>query len=170
MTATLAVEVSEKADGWRSVLVDAAEIVRRAATSAWQAHDGARLAPAGAEVSIVLADDRLARQLNRDYRGKDRPTNVLSFASGDRGGRDRVQLLGDVVLALETIVLEAAGQSKPLGDHVSHLVVHGMLHLLGYDHRTESDAVEMETLEVRILAGLGIGNPYRLMEAPPGRA
>ncbi len=167
MRGPLEVDVVHEAGGWTSVLGDVTEIVQRAAESAWQAANGARPVPAGAEISVVLADDGLVRRLNRDYRGQDRPTNVLSFVAEDRGGEERVQLLGDVVLALETIVLEASGQGKPVADHVSHLVVHGVLHLLGYDHRSEGEAAEMEALEIRVLAGLGVADPYRVPEMPP---
>ena len=106
---------------------------------------------------IVLANDRLQRRLNRDFRGTDKPTNVLSFASAPEG-------LGDVVLALETVTREARTQGKSLADHVAHLVVHGVLHLMGYDHETGREAARMERLEARILDGLGIADPYRLPE------
>ena len=111
------------------------------------------------EVSVALADDGTVRTLNRDYRRQDRPTNVLSFESGEEepGG---VLILGDVVLARETCAREAAETGRPFADHLTHLTVHGILHLLGYDHIAEAEAEEMETLEVRILAGMGIENPY----------
>ncbi len=115
------------------------------------------------ELCIVLANDDLVHTLNREYRGKDKPTNVLTFATlddedmPDMGG---LLGLGDVILALETIRREAREQNKPFTEHLTHLCVHGTLHLLGYDHIDEDEATEMETLEIRILSRLGIQNPY----------
>ena len=103
----------------------------------------------------MLADDRLQRALNHQFRGKDRPTNVLSFDTAPAG-------FGDVVLALETVQAEAEAQGKSLADHVTHLVVHGVLHLMGHDHVGAAEARRMEHLERAILAELGIGDPYRL--------
>lgn len=104
----------------------------------------------------MLTDDDEVRQLNARWRGQDKPTNVLSFPAGD------AVLLGDVVLAFETVEREAAAQGKRFGDHLSHLVVHGALHLIGYDHVKAGDAAAMEALERRVLAGLGIADPYAL--------
>lgn len=110
-----------------------------------------------AEISIVFTDDASIRELNRQWRGKDKPTNVLSFpAAGDHAGG----LLGDIVLAAETVIDEAGIESKPLGHHIIHLVVHGFLHICGYDHENEEDADRMEKLESRILANLDIPDPY----------
>lgn len=117
-----------------------------------------------AEVTIVLTDDAEVRRLNRAYRGIDKPTNVLSFGD-DWNGQGHVPgapvILGDVILAYETIAAEAAAQGKTLSDHTCHLVVHGVLHLLGRDHQTLRDARAMEAIETDILAGLGIADPYR---------
>lgn len=144
---------------WRRRLPNAAAWCRRAAATAL-AGEAPRLK--GIELSILLADDALLRGLNRDYRGKDRPTNVLSFAAGDDdSGQDgRPRLLGDVVLALETCVAEAEAQGKPLAHHLAHLVVHGVLHLLGHDHEDEAEAERMEACERAILARLDIPDPY----------
>ena len=109
------------------------------------------------EVSLVLTDDAAIQILNRDYRNKDRPTNVLSFPTVNAPG-----LLGDIVLGRETILGEAAGSGTAVKDHLTHLIIHGLLHLLGYDHKSEDDAVVMEALEVEALAKLGIANPYIL--------
>jgi len=115
----------------------------------------------GSEASIVLGDDALLRRLNGTYRGKDAPTNVLSFPfqrpPGDRGD---VAYLGDVVLAAETILREADERAIEPAHHLQHLVVHGLLHLLGYDHETAAAAQDMERLETDILATIGVGDPY----------
>jgi probable rRNA maturation factor len=116
------------------------------------------------ELGICLADDRRQRQLNRDWRGVDRPTNVLAFPAWEPGRSvpDAVPvLLGDIVLAFETVAREAGEQGKPLADHLSHLIVHGVLHLLGYDHRIPAEAALMEALETAILESLGVADPYR---------
>jgi probable rRNA maturation factor len=111
---------------------------------------------------IALADDGAVRRLNRHFRGKDKPTNVLSFPADTRatlpGGP---RFLGDIVLARQTVTREARAQGKRVADHLTHLVVHGTLHLLGHDHDTDAQARRMESLEVRILGGLGVPDPYR---------
>ncbi len=119
--------------------------------------------PTGSEVSVVFDNDVFVRTLNRDYRGKDRPTNVLSFAAND--GLPPSQwspLLGDIVLAFETVECEAREQDKSFDNHLTHLLVHGFLHLVGHDHEDDAEAEAMEALERRILASLGINDPYSL--------
>jgi len=151
------IAVSVLAPGWRADLPWAARVARRAARAALAAVGR----PAGpAELAVALADDAAVRRLNRRYRGIDRPTNVLSFALGAPAGAGAAPL-GDVILARETVAAEARAQGKPVADHVSHLVVHGVLHLLGYDHERAADAAVMEQLETAILAGLGVADPYR---------
>jgi len=116
------------------------------------------------ELAISLADDAVQQRLNLDWRGVDQPTNVLAFPAWDPETPlppGAALLLGDVVLAFETTAREADEQGKPLSDHLSHLIVHGVLHLLGYDHATEAEAVAMESLETSILASLGVPDPYR---------
>ena len=113
---------------------------------------------ANAEISVVLCGDAFIRELNRKWRGRDEPTNVLSFpAAGDLAS---APLLGDIIIAFETTAREAAEAGKPLRDHLAHLVVHGFLHLIGHDHAETAEAVAMETLERAILARLGIADPY----------
>ena len=112
-----------------------------------------------AELSIVLTDDAAQRELNRQWRGIDKPTNVLSFPQIEPF-EPVVGILGDIVLARETLEREAAELDKPFADHFTHLVVHGFLHILGYDHEEEGDAFDMEGLETRILASLGVPDPY----------
>jgi probable rRNA maturation factor len=116
----------------------------------------------------MLTDDAEQRELNRTYRGIDAATNVLAFALSDFAGGPASAapagspvLLGDVVLAFETVAREAAEQHKTLAGHLSHLVVHGVLHLLGFDHRNDAEAEAMEGLEVEILKILGVPDPYR---------
>jgi probable rRNA maturation factor len=136
---------------WRKALPQAERLVKRAARAAVV---GARRL-GRKSITVALADDGRVRVLNERDRGKDKPTNVLSYPSGER------DFLGDVVLARQTVWREAKAQGKTPADHASHLVVHGTLHLLGYDHETgEADAERMEALERRILARLGIADPY----------
>ncbi len=120
-------------------------------------------APSGGELSIVFTDDAAIRRLNAQYRGKDQPTNVLSFpqlAPQSAGPQLADPLLGDVILSGETLAREAVLASKPLEDHMSHLIIHGFLHLLGYHHETEPAAEKMEQLERVALNKLGINDPY----------
>jgi probable rRNA maturation factor len=114
------------------------------------------------EVSFCFAGDDFVRDLNRDYRDKDKPTNVLSFPSGfdDIKGDFPAVHVGDVVLARGVVLGEAKDQKKEITDHTSHLVIHGLLHLLGFDHEEDEAATEMEALEIKILDRLGILNPY----------
>ena len=114
------------------------------------------------ELSFLFTDDAHIAVLNRDWRGKDKATNVLSFPAFEVAPGDPLPaMLGDIVLAFETISSEAALEEKPFEHHLKHLIVHGMLHLLGYDHETDEEAEEMEALERRILATLAISDPYR---------
>jgi probable rRNA maturation factor len=126
------------------------------------------------ELSVTLTDAAQQRRLNRDYRGHDAPTNVLAFPAWDPAMRvlpGAPILLGDVVLACETVAREASEQNKPVDDHLRHLIVHGVLHLLAYDHQVHAEAVKMEALETAILARLGVPDPYRdtmsMIEAEP---
>jgi probable rRNA maturation factor len=129
--------------------------------------------PAGFQVCLMGCDDARIMALNGDFRGKAAPTNVLSWPSEERGTfeggvpelpqagpHDDPEHLGDIAIAYETCAAEAAAAGKPMAEHVTHLVVHGFLHLLGYDHVIEADATVMEATEVRILARLGLSDPY----------
>jgi probable rRNA maturation factor len=120
--------------------------------------------PTTMEVSVVLTNDDEIRELNREYRGKDKPTNVLSFPQevdlSTMKHLDACVLLGDIVLSIETIQLEVIQQQKLMQHHLAHLIVHSTLHLIGYDHETDSDAERMESLEVDILHHHNIPNPY----------
>ena len=115
--------------------------------------------PNGAEVNILVVGKPEGRRFNRKYRSKDYATNVLSFP-WESASTERSRLLGDLVVCAPVVAHEAVEQGKRLRDHWAHLVIHGVLHLLGHDHATAAEARRMEALEIRILAGLGIGNPY----------
>jgi len=160
----LSIAVAEPDPSWSKLAPDAPKVLRRAARRAFATASGAgwRGSRVGHEVSFMLTSDRRMRTLNRTYRGKDKATNVLSFAAldGTRPKPGQPWLLGDVVLASGVIAREAKDQAKSLEDHLSHMAVHGMLHLLGYDHEKNRDAEIMEALEIAALAGLGIANPY----------
>lgn len=114
----------------------------------------------GTELSLVLTDDAAIRKLNCEWRGKDKPTNVLSFPGGDEDEPPFGPLLGDIVIARETLEREAEAEKKSFDAHLTHLFIHGLLHLFGYDHQIEEEAQEMEDAERRILARLGICDPY----------
>ena len=147
---------------WRAALP--ARSLARETIAVAASESGVALAP-GAELCIHLADDEHVRALNARWRGLDKPTNVLSFPAVAPTEIVKARLIGDVVLGFETVAREAAEQSKPLADHYRHLVVHGFLHLIGFDHDNEADAERMEALETRILAQLGVADPYRADEA-----
>lgn len=115
---------------------------------------------AAGEICVVLTDDAAVRELNRTWRHIDRPTNVLSFPSTTPPGNAPSAMLGDIVIAYETLAGEALAEGKPFLHHLAHLTVHGFLHLLGYDHEDDGQAEEMERLEREILATLGVKNPY----------
>lgn len=145
---TPSIEIQIQSERWRDQ-PEAEETVRgalAAAAASLPAHEG--------EVSVVLTDDDAIRTLNRDWRRIDKPTNVLSFPG-------KPPLLGDIVIAYETLAREAAEEGKPFAHHLAHLAVHGFLHLLGYDHETDSDADAMEALERDILSRLRVPDPYR---------
>lgn len=131
---------------WKKYKIDFNRIARAAATAAH--------ADKSAQISITLTDDKHIHELNREYRNIDRPTNVLSFELGDS------QLLGDIFISLDTVMREAAEQNISLHDHTAHMVVHGVLHLMGYDHINDVDAARMEALEIQILKSMNIENPY----------
>lgn len=153
---SLAIEIAVECAEWgRPDLLDAlvAESVRTVLDET-----GERLRE-GAEVSFLFGDDARVRELNRQFRGKDQPTNVLSFPGPEP--LESALFLGDIALAFETIAREAREQGKTLQDHSRHMIVHGFLHLLGYDHEDDAEADEMEAWEVRILRALGVENPYR---------
>jgi probable rRNA maturation factor len=128
-------------------------LLTRLSAAAEAARKAARL-PAASRLTILLADDARLRALNRDFRGKKKPTNVLSFPSGERG------YAGDIALAYGVTKKEALAAKKPFADHALHLVVHGVLHLAGYDHINVRDAKMMEPLETKILAKLGVADPW----------
>jgi len=167
------VEVNVEAAQWG----DPAAMIESAvgATLRHLGHD-----PAAFEVSVLACDDARIRTLNAQFRGQDRPTNVLSWPAEDLsaetagglpgppapGTADDPSELGDIALAHETCAREAAEQGKRLPDHAAHLVVHSVLHLLGYDHEHSEDGHLMEKTETAILAQMGITNPYEALDGP----
>lgn len=165
----LEIDFTEASPLWRETLPDIERLCEESARAALAA---AAPALGEAELSIVLGDDALLRTLNRQWRGLDKPTNVLSFPARatpeEAPPPGAPQLLGDVVLAYETMAAEAAAQRKPLAHHLRHLVVHGVLHLLGFDHEAAAEAERMEALEIAVLARLGVADPYHLAEASHG--
>lgn len=163
MTPADNIDILIDAPGWTAGLADAERHCKAAVAAA--------LAVAAPElrevcVSVLLSDNATMRRLNRSYRGRDEPTNVLSFGGGgspsprSASAEMHPEFLGDIALGWEFMASEANAAGKPLADHFRHLIVHGMLHLLGYDHHNDADGEVMERLEVRVLAGLGVPDPY----------
>jgi probable rRNA maturation factor len=150
MRPALEIEAVVEAEGWVMALgVDPDAFVARILRTA------AKGEKAQGAVSVLFADDAAVRALNRTWRGKDAPTNVLSFPAPAGLGA-----VGDIALALETVVAEARDRGKPVSDHAAHLIAHGFLHLLGYDHEADADAERMEARERAIMAELGLSDPY----------
>ncbi|MEQ1771714.1 MAG: rRNA maturation RNase YbeY [Devosia sp.] len=154
MSQPLAIEIARNTEGWPDHLDARAEEALRAALKQSKAR-----VTGPAEVSLVLTDDAEQQVLNRDWRGIDKSTNVLSFPQMEPFGPVS-GLLGDIILARETLEKEASDQAISFEDHFTHLVVHGFLHLLGYDHMDDDEALAMEGLETQILAALGVADPY----------
>jgi probable rRNA maturation factor len=153
-------EVLVVADCWQNE-PDAESVIQRAVATAAEQVD----ADVGdAELAVMLTDDAGIRTLNNNWRGMDKPTNVLSFPAlqpeGARKPGDAPRMLGDIAIAYETTKREADTEGKPFPHHLSHLAIHGFLHLIGYDHENDADADEMESLETEILGQLGIPDPY----------
>ena len=156
MTTNVITNIQLKSSQWKTQLFDAEHLCQLAAEAVWQdVFESNKIF----EVTIVLADDVMVQELNFKFRNLNKPTNVLSFPSGSNEEAlcGDLPTLGDVVVAFETMKAEA---NSSVSDHLSHLIVHGCLHLLGYDHEDDEAANKMETLETKILAGLGIKDPY----------
>jgi probable rRNA maturation factor len=151
------IEITRLSPAWQALPSAEALILR--AVEASLATSAARIRD-GAEVGVQLADDAHVRALNLQWRAIDKPTNVLSFPAVEGDRIASAPMLGDIVLAFETVEREAGEEGKSLADHVAHLIVHGFLHLLGFDHETTAEADRMEAMETRILAKLGIADPY----------
>ena len=143
------IEVEVEDAAWTAALPEAAAVAERAAAAALGAVEG--------DVVVLLTDDAAVQDLNARFRGRDRSTNVLSFPAAESAAPH----LGDLVLAYGVCAAEAGAQGKTLADHLAHLTVHGVLHLLGRDHEAEAEAEEMEAEERSILASLGVADPYR---------
>jgi probable rRNA maturation factor len=158
--ARLGVSLSLRCDhaGWKP-LAPRRSLIRSAIATALETPP-ARPLP-GAELSVLLTGETAVRALNRQWRGLDKPTNVLSFPAGPSDRISQSPVLGDIVLAYETVAREAEAEGKPLDHHLAHLVIHGVYHLLGDDHETEAEAERMEARETAALARMGIPDPYR---------
>jgi probable rRNA maturation factor len=152
------IEIQVEDAGWRAVLPDAGALAEAAAAASLTALPD----PTSGDLVILLTNDAEVQALNAQFRGKDAPTNVLSFPAGPNPHGH----LGDIALALGVCKAEAEAQAKPLADHLRHLVAHGVLHLVGYDHLEEAEAEAMEALERDILARLGVPDPYAARFAP----
>ena len=150
------IDVTVALETWSTAIADVEDVCQRAAAAALAQSNRAA---AEIEISVLLCDDGTVSRLNSEYRGRAEPTNVLSFPIGcaDAGPETH---LGDVAIAFETVVAEAASSHLAIVDHLTHLVVHGVLHLLGYDHQSTREAEKMEALEVEILDRLGVADPY----------
>jgi probable rRNA maturation factor len=156
---SIEIDIRIASSAWRAALPNPAAAVRRAAVAALKAELPAK---AKTGLSILLTDDAEMRKLNAGWRAKNKPTNVLSFPAENAVDPARPPAyLGDVALGLATCQREAREQKKTLADHVAHLTVHGVLHLIGYDHMDDEQAEAMEPLETQILAGMGIADPYK---------
>jgi probable rRNA maturation factor len=151
---SVVIDIAVESEGWNKIL-GAELIVHRAASAACE-----EAGVSVGEVSIVLCDDARIQELNRDFRGKDKPTNVLSFPSNET--ENGVRFYGDIAIAFETLIHEAMEENKRVDAHLSHLAAHGTLHLLGFDHETDSEAENMESRETKILAKLGFPDPYSM--------
>ena len=162
----LEIDLAGLEEGW-DALPDAAGHIT-AAVAALASHP-ALAAELPAQACIALSSDAEVRALNRDWRGKDRPTNVLSFPAADGSAQElgAPRFIGDVVLARETILAEARELGIPAAHHLQHLTVHGLLHLLGFDHEDDGMAQDMEALETAILATLGVPDPYAAQTTTP---
>jgi len=142
---THSIDIAIQAEGWGDCSSLASAAVAAVAAQLETPREG--------ELSLVLSDDAQVQVLNRDYRGKDKATNVLSFPQSGL-------LLGDIVLARETVAREAADKGATFEAHTAHLIIHGWLHLQGFDHEGDAEAAQMEAIEIAALATLGIDNPY----------
>ncbi|MFN3635530.1 MAG: rRNA maturation RNase YbeY [Rhizobium rhizophilum] len=159
----LDIQIAVEADGWEdeTALEALATRVLRAAESHIAASEGQPFPKQPTEVSLVFADDEMIREINAEWRDKDKPTNVLSFPAYPlTPGKMPGPMLGDIIIARETVEREAVDLEKSFEEHLTHLMVHGFLHLFGYDHIETDDAEKMEALETRILAILGLSDPY----------
>jgi probable rRNA maturation factor len=162
MTITVDIEIEEEA--WTKAEPEVEALVWRAAQAVLDAHEDIE----GNGIVILLADDDSVQALNRDFRQKDYATNVLSFPSVASPGANPEGQIGDIALAFGVCQREAIEQGKPLAHHLQHLVAHGVLHLLGYDHQDDAEAEAMEAFEREILAGLDIPDPYAEPASPKG--
>lgn len=162
--AEINIEVNIEETKWGREIKNSEEIITKACVAALKS-SGVYDYADNIEISILLTNDQSIKELNSNYRYKDKPTNVLSFpqealVAGKYKGINKNLALGDIIFAIETIQSEAAEQNKPTEHHLTHLAIHGTLHLLGFDHENDADAEIMEALEIKILSDMGIPSPY----------
>ena len=153
----ISIEIIDEAEGWSTLLERKAIIESAIFASMTECEVGLT---SKLEITILLCNDEAIRELNRNFRNIDKPTNVLSFPLPQPEDNNLPYMLGDIAISFETVMREASDERKSLAAHTSHMAVHGFLHLLGFDHESDDEADEMESTEKRILARLGIADPY----------
>jgi len=153
---TIEIDIAVESEKWAAIELDSLVSL---AVEAARTESHVALAPS-TEVSLLFCDDARIRELNREWRGLDKPTNVLSFPASEPTRLSQAPLLGDIAIAFETVERESIDEQKSFADHLSHMVVHGFLHLVGFDHEIDGDAEVMEDAERRALARLGVADPY----------
>lgn len=159
---TIAVDVRDEFEGWAAVWPDRPDLETFSARAIAMALEISKMKlKAGVEVSVLYCGDGFMQDLNKQWRGKDQPTNVLSFPAASGKALTHTPTLGDIIVSCDTVMREAKAEQKSFADHLSHMLVHGALHLVGYDHEDDEEAEDMEAREREALAKLGIADPYR---------
>jgi probable rRNA maturation factor len=156
----LVVEMRVTSEAWNDLIQDAEPWARRILRETLIGAGARAKIVQGCALSLLFADDAEIRALNRRFRGKDKPTNVLSFPAAAAPSGEAIERLGDIAFALQTVRAEAAAGGRPFGHHLTHLLVHGILHLLGHDHETDEEARRMSGTEIAVLSKLGLPDPY----------
>lgn len=159
---TVVVDVRDEFDGWAEAWPSRPDLETFTLRAIATALDIAQVKlKSGVEVSVLYCGDSFMQDLNKQWRGKDQPTNVLSFPAASGKALQRSPTLGDIIVSCDTVVREAKAENKTFADHLAHMLVHGSLHLVGFDHEDDEEAEDMEAHERLALAKLGIADPYR---------